>query len=292
MKKNKTPFLLKVVQWVYPKVEKVIPYLAHRFFITIFFSPLNYKVPVRERVLAQEAEKFEVQIPGKRIQCYSWGKGPMVLLVHGWAGRATQFRKIIYGLVNANFRVVAFDGPAHGNSDGRSTNILEFEEAFEKIYAKVGIPEGIIAHSFGGGAVLFAAMNGMVVKKLINIATPTIGDEIIKTYLKTIHGSPATASFFKAYILKKSGKPFDEFTALHFIRNITQDIDLMIVHDENDQEVTIQHAQELIRFYPAAIFYKTQGLGHTRILKDEGVIKKCITFIKAARVTPDIIPNG
>lgn len=286
MKKSKTPFLLKLVQWVFPKMEKTIPGLAHRFFVTIFFTPLNYKVPPKEKALEKEAEKFDVQVAGKRIQCYAWGNGPVVLLVHGWAGRATQFRKIIYALVNANFRVVGFDGPAHGHSEGRSTNILEFEEALKNIYAKTGVPEGIIAHSFGGGAVLFAAMNGLIVKKLINIATPTIGDEIINTYLKTINGSSSTAQFFKSYILRNNGKPFDEFTGLHFIRNIKQDIDLLLVHDENDQDVAINHALELMKYYPQAKLFKTRGLGHTRILKDEEVVKRCVKFMKGARLTP------
>jgi pimeloyl-ACP methyl ester carboxylesterase len=209
LKKKKTPLLLKIVSWIFPKLERTFPRLAHRFFITIFFTPLNYPLPEKESILQDEAEKFSLDVAGKKIQCYAWGAGPVVLLVHGWAGRATQFRKIIYALVRRNFRVVGFDGPAHGHSTGRSTNIQEFEEALIRIYEKVGPPEAIIAHSFGGGAVLYAAMNGLPVKKLINIASPTIGDEIIHTYLKTIKGSPGTGEFFKSYILEKTGKPFE-----------------------------------------------------------------------------------
>lgn len=271
--------MLRLVQWVYPRLEKTMPALAHRFFVAIFFTPLNYRVPDKERMIEQQADKFILAVSGKRIQCYSWGKGPLVLVVHGWAGRATQFRKIITALVRENFQVVGFDGPAHGKSRGRSTDINEFELVLKKIYERVGIPEAIIAHSFGGGAVLYAAMNGLPVKKLINIATPTIGDEIIATYLRTINASDSTARFFKSHILKTTGKSFDEFTCLHFIRNITQDISLMLVHDENDVEVSLAHALELMKLYPAALV-RTQGLGHTRILRDENVIQSCVSFIK------------
>lgn len=273
--------MLKIVQWVYPRLEKTIPSLAHRFFITIFFSPLNYAVPDKEREIEKKAEKFQLEGGGKKIQCYSWGKGPVVLLVHGWAGRATQFRKLIPALVRENYRVVGFDGPAHGRSGGRSTNIMEFEEVLKKIYEKVGVPEGIIAHSFGGGAVLYAAMNGLPVERLINIASPTIGDEIISTYLRTINGSMSTARFFKSHILKTTGKPFDEFTALHFIRNLKRDIRLLLIHDEHDPEVPLAHALELMKVYPGASLYKTQGLGHTRILRDEEVIARCLSFLKS-----------
>ena len=262
-------------------MEKTIPSLAHRFFITIFFTPLNYPVPYKEKVVAKEAEKFSLVVAGKKIQCYAWGKGPVVLLVHGWAGRATQFRKIIEALVRENYRVIGFDGPAHGRSQGRSTNIQEFEIVLKKIYEKTGVPECIIAHSFGGGAALYAAMNGLQMKKLINIASPTIGDEIIHTYLKIIHGSADTGLFFKTYIRDTTGKSFEEFTGLHFVQQITQDLDLLLIHDKDDTDVPINHALELIKVYPGARIFKTTGLGHTRILKDEGVIKKCVDFIKA-----------
>lgn len=284
MRRNRTPFLLKLVQFVYPKLEKVFPGIAHRFFVTIFFSPLNYKVPEKEKHFEASAQKFTIRAAGKKIQCYAWGTGPVILLVHGWAGRATQFRKIIDGLVNADFKVVGFDGPAHGNSEGRSTNIQEFEETLREIYKKAGMPEGIIAHSFGGGAVLYAAMNGLTVKKLVNIATPTIGDDIIQTYLKTIRGSRETAAYFKKYIFNKYGKPFEEFTGLHFIRHLKQDVKLLLVHDESDPEVSIHHARELIKLYPRASLFKTKGLGHTRILRDERVIERCVTFMKAERL--------
>ena len=289
MKKDKTPPLLKVVRWIFPKLEVVAPFLAHRYFIKIFFTPLNYQVPEKEKLVEKQAEKFQVTVAGKRLQCYSWGKGPVVLLAHGWAGRATQFRKFIETLTGEGFRVVGFDGPAHGRSEGKKTNIIEFEEAFRKIYETVGEPQVIIAHSFGGSAVLHAAMNGLPVKKLINIASPTIGDEIINTYLKAIRGSAATGEFFKSYMLRKYGKSFDHFTSLHFIRHLRQETDLLLVHDENDKEVSLKHALELKKIYPTAKLFITKGLGHTRILKDETVISNCVTFIQNGRLKDQLV---
>ena len=280
MKKSKTPLLLKVVQSVYPLLEKTFPSVAHRFFVTIFFTPLNYPVPEKEKVIARQAEKFSLRVNNRRIQCYSWGEGPIILLVHGWAGRSTQFRKIISALVKENFRVVGFDGPAHGKSQGTSTNIHEFEQVLRAVYKHVGVPEGIIAHSFGGGAVLYAATQGLEVKKLINIASPTIGDEIIATYLKTINGSERTKEFFKSYILQRTGKSFDEFTAMHFITRVSQSMPLLLIHDAHDPEVPLIHAQKLKEIYRNAALFETQGLGHTRILRDEAVIRRCVSFLK------------
>lgn len=285
MKKDQTPPLLKIVRWLYPKVELLVPFLAHRYFIKIFFTPLRYRIPEKEKALARKATLFTIHAAGRRIQCYAWGNGPIILLVHGWAGRGTQFRKIIEVFSKQGYRVIGFDGPAHGKSEGTKTNIVEFEETLVELCRQLGVPDGIIAHSFGGSAVLLAAMHGLPVKRLINIASPTVGDEIINTYLRAIRGSRGTGDFFKSYIARTYGKSFDEFTSLHFIKNIHQDLDLLLIHDENDEEVILKHALELKKSYPQAALMVTRGLGHTRILKDARVIDACVTFVREGRLT-------
>ncbi len=292
MKRAKVPFLLRFVRWGFPKLERVAPSLAHKYFIKIFFTPLNYKVPEKERVTESLASKFEVYVDGKKIQCYRWGAGPVVLVAHGWAGRATQFRKFIDVLTREGYCVVGFDGPAHGQSEGTSTNIVEFERVHRLIYEKVGAPVAIICHSFGGAAILYSAMKGLPVKKLINIASPTIGDEVINTYLRAINGSQRTGEFFKEYVRSRYGKPFDEFSALYFVRHLPREIDILLVHDEDDEEVTIEHAHRLIAQYPKVQLYQTKGLGHTRILKDDAVIRRCVTFIGDLRLNEEGYTGG
>jgi hypothetical protein len=284
VKKDQTPTLLKVVRWIFPKLELIAPYLAHRYFIKIFFTPLKYKIPEKEKPWIEKAEKFSIHAAGKKIQCYSWGSGPIVLLIHGWAGRATQFRKLIEVLVKYGYRVVGFDGPAHGQSEGKRTHIIEFEETISVLYKKIEEPVAVVCHSFGGSAALFAAMNGVPIKKLINIASPTMGDEIIKTYLRAINGSSSTGDFFKKYIKETQGRDFNEFTAMHFIRQLPQEINLLLVYDEDDKDVIIKQALELKKAYPKATLYTTKGLSHTRILKDETVIGNIVTFIREGRL--------
>lgn len=280
MRANKVPFVLKLVQWVFPKLEWISSRLAVAYFEKIFFTPLRYKIPYKEKEFESTAHYFEIDWKHK-IQGYEWGDSskPYVLVVHGWAGRATQFRKFIPALMEAGYRVVGFDGPAHGRSEGKKTNLYEFEEVLSAIVAKKGAPVAAIAHSFGGGAVLFAIMKGLPVQKLINIASPTIADEIVKSYLRAIGGSWKTGMAFKKLIQKKYGKPFEEFTAMHFIQEIT-DLNLLLVHDANDTDVPIIQAETLIKAYPKGKLLTTRGLGHNRILKDDAVIAACLNFIR------------
>jgi predicted alpha/beta hydrolase family esterase len=282
-KKPQVPFLLRVVRWWFPKLERCAPPLATRLFVQLFFTPLHWGFPEKELEWVEKAEKTPLNLNGKKVMVYSWGdkKKTIILFVHGWAGRATQFWKFFQPCMDAGFRVVAFDGPAHGKSDGKRTNILEFAEAMKKLFTQVGEPKAIVAHSFGGVVSLYCASQGLPVKKLINIGSPVIGDKIIQTFLNAVNGNWPTAVKFKAYMQKKYNRSFDEFSSQYFIKHLEHPVKIMLVHDENDKDVSIDHAETLAQLYPDALLYRTSGLGHTRILKDETVIKDCLTFIRS-----------
>lgn len=278
-KKNVTPLPLRIIPKVFPWLERLSPGIAHRFFVYLFFTPFKYKTPYKEQAAAKSAEKFSVTLHGRKIQCYAWGEGPVVLLVHGWAGRGTQLRKFISPLNHAGYRVIAIDGPAHGASDGRKTNLEEFKQVFFLLVQQIKSIEAIIAHSFGGAASLYAISQGLPVNTLINIASPTIGNEIIQSYLKALNASDRMGEAFKQYVIKRSGKTFDEFTSLEFIKNVSQELSLLLVHDSDDKEVSMKHPLALKAQFPQAEVFQTTGLGHNRILKDDEVIKRCVTFI-------------
>ncbi len=282
-KKIKVPVLLRVVRWWFPKLEKFAQPLATRLFVQLFFTPLNYGFPEKELEWINKSDGFSLTVNGKLVKGYSWGQStaPIILFVHGWAGRATQFRKFFPVLLEAGFRVVSFDGPAHGKSEGKRTNIVEFGEVLRQIFTTLGEPQAIIAHSFGGVVSLLGATQGLPVKNLINIGSPVIGDEIIATFLKAVNGTWPTAEKFKAYMIRKFNRSFDESSAQFFIQHLKTPLNLLLVHDDHDKDVSIRHPEALLKLYPQATLYKTSGLGHTRILKDGRVIQYCLKFIQS-----------
>jgi fermentation-respiration switch protein FrsA (DUF1100 family) len=102
--------------------------------------------------------------------------------------------------------------------------------------------------------------------------------------LRAINGSKSTGDFFKGYVRKQTGNTFDDYTSLNFIKHLKQEISLLLVHDEDDKEVYLKHAEALKELYPSAKLLVTKGLGHTRILKDESVIENCVTFVREGRL--------
>lgn len=280
-KKKRDPYLLRMVRAMFPVFERVAPVVSDRIFRLVFYVPLKYPVPDKEREMEKDARTARLQVNGKKIVVSIWGdlSRPYVLLVHGWAGRATQFRKFVPALLQKGYAVVGPDGPAHGRSEGRATSIPEFDLMFRTIYKEYGEPAGIITHSFGGAAILYSAMNGLPIRKLVTIASPSIGDEILKTFLRAINGSWKSAERFKTYVLRRTGRSFDEFTASHAIQRLPHPIDLLVINDTEDKDVVFRSAEEIVRVYPSAKLYSTTGLGHTRILRDDQVITQAVEFV-------------
>ncbi len=282
MKKNKKkiPRVLVITAWLFPKVERLAPWLAKRWFVNIFFSTARYPLPLPERELISTAKKSNVWFEGKKVQLYEWGEGKPVLLVHGWMGRAAQFRKFIPVFNEAGYKVVAFDATGHGLSQGKQSHLMEFAAIVQLVKEKYGPFEMVIGHSLGGVASLHAVKDHAVSSKLVMLASPAIANEIVSEFEKKIGASKKCEPYFHEYILKKYGKSFEEYSASFIISQVTG-VDLMLIYDENDKEVSMKNPMALKEKYPAAKLIITQGLGHTRILKDSEVIQNTLDFLQS-----------
>ena len=271
------PLPLRILRTVYPVLEKTVPGLAFKLAFRLFFTPMRYPTPPRELPILEKAEKFTTNINGKRTQFYSWGDKhkPLAIVVHGWMGRASQFYKLVDAFVARNYHVIGFDGPAHGASAGRSTNILEFAEAIEYVSENYGPIHCAMGHSFGGITILNAIERGSQIHNVIMIATPTISSDIVKQFEEKINASPATGERFLKEVSELYGISFEYISASEIIKRIKPK-NLMLVHDENDRDVPIAHAELMKELYPEAQTIFTQGLGHTRILRNDEVINRII----------------
>ena len=280
-KKTKLPLPLRMIRWTFPKVESISPTLAGRWAWKLFFEPIRFKSPQPELDIEKEANMYRLQVDHMDIQVYEWGHGDKTIFVlHGWAGRATQFRKFIPKLNEAGYRVVGIDGPSHGKSSGKRTHIMEFAKVLKELHLRYPEVESVIAHSFGGAATMMAVREGLKIKRLINIGTPTDSDYIINDFLRRINGHPESGAKFKEKVLRIFNKPFSNYSVKESIKHIKEDLSVLLIHDHDDKEVPVEHAIELANDHPEIQLKLTKGLGHMRILKDPEIIKTCIEFVE------------
>ena len=113
---------------------------------------------------------------GRHISTWRWGAAdaPAVLLVHGWGGNAAQMRAFVFPLLSAGLRVVAYDQPAHGVSEGRLTGLPDFADVLAEVAWHHGEVRAVIGHSLGATAAAMAHAWGKVsVKKLVLVSPPS-----------------------------------------------------------------------------------------------------------------------
>ncbi|UII23052.1 alpha/beta fold hydrolase [Fulvivirga ligni] len=278
-KQIKPPLALRMVGWLFPKLEKVAPFLAKRWFVRVFFTPVRYKMPYGEVDAMKEASIHQLEFENKKVQYYKWGTGKPILFSHGWMGRGTQFRKFIPVFNQAGYQVISYDATGHGKSEGKKSHLMEFVGIIEKLHELEGPFEMIVGHSLGGVASMHAIHRGLPTDKLVMISSPTIADKIVGEFLLRLNASDVCKDYFEAYIMKKYGKPFSHYSASYIVQSL-RPVDLLLIHDEDDPEVGIENPEAILSLYPSATLVKTQGLGHTRILKDEKVIEACLNYLK------------
>ena len=215
------------------------------------------------------------------LSMWSLGDGPTVLLLHGWGGRAVHLQEFVEPLLAAGFRVVAFDAPAHGRSDGMRTNLVECAGAVLQVAGMVGPIHGIIAHSFGSPTAAMAVRHGLEIDRLVFIGAPV---SIAKLWSKIAHfiGLPAHVSQrAMGQIESRLGISMEEGETDRVVADL--DMPLLVFHDEEDRDVPWEDGASIARAAKDANLVRTSGLGHRRIIRDPAVIRQAVDFMRLPR---------
>jgi pimeloyl-ACP methyl ester carboxylesterase len=253
------------------------PALAGRLAARLFARPRRHARPERERALI--ARGTRVALPDG-LHATAWGAGPTVLLVHGWEGRGAQLGALVDPLVAAGYRVIALDGPAHGDSPGTTTTGPEFARALVATRDAVGPLAAIVGHSFGGFTSWLAVSRGLHTARVVTIGTPASVPEVLRDFLRLIRlPEPALPSMIAA-LEARVGAPMASFEVDAFAPNI--DVPVLVVHDTDDREVPYADGQRLASVFGARLL-TTTGLGHRRILFAPEVVTAVVEFIEEGR---------
>lgn len=262
-------------------LQCMAPPLATKYAIKLFKTPIKFRTPDREKLMAKSAQKEMLLIPklNKKVMVYTYGYSKRkVLLVHGWSGRGTQLYKIADKLLENGFMTISFDAPAHGKSEGKETLMNEFITVCEFLEEKYGPFEYAIGHSLGGMAVLNSIKQGIAVKKAIIIGSGDIITDIIGVFVNKIELKPKMVKKMKDFFLKKFGENIDNYSASVAAKSVK--IPTLIIHDSEDREVPVSCAYNIRQNTKQGELIITNGLGHTRILKDNFVVNSIVEFIK------------
>ena len=261
-------------------LELISSRLASFFGIRLFITPVNFPIPKREQYMLKSAQKKRLHIPEikKEIEILSYGYSKKkVLLVHGWSGRSTQLFAFADKLLENGYMVISFDGPAHGKSTGRTTMMPEFLKTIEKINTSFGPFEAAIGHSFGATSLYNAAATFLDIKTFIAIGSGDRISEIISNFAKNLYLKEKSAKKIQSGLEKKWVIHLDDFSSSTVAKKIK--IPVLVVHDKTDEDVPVSCAYKIRQNLEKGSLFITNGLGHTKILRNNEVVHKSIKFI-------------
>jgi len=254
----------------------VAPPLGGRLAVRVFGTPVPRPPSSGARAFLARAERRDVRWRGGTVATYAVGGGPAGLLVHGWSSHGASLRAFAGALADAGFRAVAMDLPAHGGSTGNWSTIVLCAEAIGAVAAEIGPLHGAVCHSFGGSALLLAVARGHLPRppRLVTLGVPVDVDRIVRSFCRRMGVPAGAARRMRARMDAIFGAPFTEFRAQDVAAEFGDG--LLVVHDAGDRDVPV--AESAVLAGEAGLRLVTEGLGHNRVLRDQGVVTRCVGF--------------
>lgn len=278
---KKPPLAMRLFQLTFGVTERILPRIAQRWGADLFFTPLKSAVSDREKIFLDNAFTFDLDFDGEKLPVYSWGHedGPVVLAIHGWGGKAYDFRSFIPELTKLGYRVVSFDGPAHGTSNKKHTSLPELGRFVIEVSKRFPNLKHAIGHSLGGSILLYTIEKGLQIDKTVLINNPSLPEGVIDVFLHKINGSRKVGHFIENKVTNEFNRSFESFGAISIAQRL-KDQKILLVHDKHDREAPIYHMEVMASHLSDVECIVTEHQGHKRILANSQVINHVLEFLK------------
>lgn len=250
---------------------RVHPRLARRALLRLWQTPWVHRStrrPVTD--LADDLRPWSLDHGDRTLHGYAGGTGRTAVLVHGWAGRGADWRHVAHGLIEAGWRVVVPDLPAHGTTGGRTTDAFELGRATATVLRHER-PDAVVTHSMGFPIALLALEQGVPAPTtLVALAPGRRMSRALDRFADKARLRPALVDELRRANQRRFGD--DVWDVLDVDRSLVGLPSFgLVVHDADDEDVPITDGRHIADHWPNASFIATTGLGHRRILRDRRV---------------------
>jgi pimeloyl-ACP methyl ester carboxylesterase len=261
------------------------PTIKHRAIVSkayeAFFSPSQYELRSEDQAILDRGTHYRVPFDGGELAVTTWGSAvPTVLLMHGWGGSRAQMTGFVDPLLSAGYHVIAYDQPAHGESDGKMTNMLEIAPTMDIIAGEEKNFVAIIAHSFGtlitsyslvkrglpppSRLVYFGAFNRLLDSVPRFQAISGLPDEVIEG--------------FRAMLNENFGEGVLE-SIVHEKLAPQINVPALMFHDTADSVTPVDDSRAIARAWKSAQYIETKGLGHRGALQSREIHEQIVKFL-------------
>ena len=249
-----------------------------------FFAPNKYEVKSADEAIVAKGKNYRIPFEGGELAVTTWGEsGPSILMMHGWGGARAQMTGFVEPLLAAGYRVVAYDQPAHGESDGKMTNVLEIAPTMDLVMQREGKFDAVIAHSFGTLITSYALVkrNFPSPSKLVYLGS-------FNRLLDSLPRFQALANLPDEIIAGLRDMISDNFGRDVLDAIVNEDmvnqihIPALMFHDRADNVTPVEDSRAIANAWSEAQYIETNGLGHRGALQSAEVHEQVVSFLKNA----------
>jgi len=262
----------------------LFPELAGAWAERLFLTPPRARNAAASALDLIDARSSFLEHKGRHIAMWTWGarskEAPAVLLAHGWGGNAAQMRAFAFPLLQAGYRVIAYDQPAHGVSEGKLTGLPDFADVLGAVAGYHGGIEAVIAHSLGGAAAALSLSWGRVAfNKIVLVSPPSDLVGYSRRFARWYWMPEPVRKAMQKAIEERYGVRWEELELARVAPRLAAPA--LVIHDRDDRMMPWTHGAKVAESWPGAQLLLTDGLGHGRILRDEGVTRAAADFLTA-----------
>ncbi|MCG7588345.1 alpha/beta hydrolase [Photobacterium sp. OFAV2-7] len=201
-----------------------------------------------------------------KIMTYQLGEGPTWILGHGWSGSSSQFFSLMEHIAAAGYTALAFDNPAHGESEGRYGHLPGFVKAFDGVLDQQASIAGVIAHSMGGAMVL-ESRHALLEGKPVLLVAPVLN--YTENLVSTVRRSGYSMKLFDEVVGEIAETYQYALESIDPLERLKARLgSAVIVHDKADRFASFAHSKQAGQ-YDHVKLLATEGLGHGRILNSD-----------------------
>lgn len=265
--------MLKFYQSYLKTLSLVSPKLAANIAFKLFCTPINKKLRDREIEVIKTAQSENIQFEDTFIKKYTWGKGnKTALLVHGWESNAGSLGAFVKILNENNYKVIAFDCPAHGQSGGKQTTLFRNSDAALLICNQIGHIDLAITHSFGSVVLMNAILHNKEISlnKLIMVTTPNEMKKAFDDFYYLLRINIKVQQKMEQKVEKMYQVKIKDMTASMLCHQIHLE-HVMIIHDPKDKVIPFHNAETVANSLKNCKLIPIENAGHYKILWDKRV---------------------
>lgn len=223
----------------------------------------NPKLPCDPLAAAflKRCQSFSLKLGANVYKYYRLGNGPSVVLVHGVRSNLGSMILLASDLVQAGFRVVLFDLPAHGDAVGVHVDPIEVREMIAKLCRQLGDVHALVGHSLGGMWGLAAIRSGVRAQAMVTIGAPATSHFLVEKFVEM---NEVDSSHEKRLVAELESRFGCDLWRDYSAREIVREIELpgLVIHGKCDDFVPPSHAEQISSNWSSSHLELVDGVGH------------------------------